>query len=191
MMTRENAHIRRSFDHIVLNAFRPVLVGLMVLYVFFAITHKLVLPPEYANWMVALAFGSGVVFALLWLALKYERVPIQHAHLFGAFVTAMMLGNSAVHMFLTGDWLQTTNFLLIVIGIACIFLSLAWLIVIEMMAIGSWALVAWFLPSSPAVIHFGIAFVTTIFLATIIFLIRANNFRRLEEFRLHQYSEQN
>jgi signal transduction histidine kinase/ActR/RegA family two-component response regulator len=184
MLSEDDKRIQDALDHTVLHAFRPVLMGLTVLYLIFAISHKLVLPKDIADLMVAVAFGSSVVCGILRWVLKREFLPVQHAHLLGTGVAAIMLGNSAIHFLLTGDWLQTTNFLLIVIGIACLFLSRLWFGLVCMMAIGSWALVAWVLPPSPALLHFGFAFVTTFFLAIIIFLIRVRNFRRLEAFRL-------
>lgn len=184
MLEKKDTSIQDALNQIVLQAFHPVLTGLTVLYLIFAISHKLVLPADIADEMMALAFVSSVVCAVLRWALKNEWVPIWHAHLLGVAVAVMMLGNSAVHLFLTSDWLQTTNFLLIIIGMACIFLSLRWFILVEVMAIGSWVLVVWMLPPSPTLVHFAFAFVTTTFLATIIFLIRVRNYRRLEEFRL-------
>ena len=181
---KDDSSVVDALDRIVLNAFRPVLTGLAVLYLFFTISHLLVLPAEVARLMAVLALASSVVCVMLRMVLQYQWVPVRFSHLFGTGVAVVMLANCAGHLYLTGDPLQTTNFLIVAIGIACIFLSRTWFILAEALIVGSWVLVVSMLPDSSAWLHFAFAFVTTISLAAIIFLIRMRNFRRLEEFRL-------
>ncbi len=176
--------LEQALDRIVLNAFRSVLTGLVGLYLIFSLSHMLVLPAAIAHPMALLALSSSAACLALRWTLTRQLVAARYAHLFGAGVTGIMLVNIVVHLYWSGDPLQTTNFLLLMIGIACLFLSPVWFAVVEGTIVGAWGLVVWSLPPTPAWLHFAFAFLTTLFLATTVFLVRRRNFRRLEEFRL-------
>ncbi|MFT5086576.1 MAG: hypothetical protein ACI906_004311 [Candidatus Latescibacterota bacterium] len=181
--------LQQALDRIVLNAFRPVLTVLGGLYLIFSLSHMLILPPAIAGPMALLALFSSAVCLVLRLVLGRELVAVRHAHLLGAGVTGIMLVNISAHLYLSGDPLQTTNFLLLIIGIACLFLSFAWFVLLETLVVGAWGLVVYVLPPPPAWLHFGFAFLTTLFLAATVFFIRLRNFRRLEEFRLRDAAQ--
>jgi len=180
----DEQYLQQVFDGIVLDAYHPILTALTVLYLVFFVGHMMILPEDIANVIGPVAIVSSVISLLLRLTLKYQWIPIRHGHLLGVFVTVIILINSALHMYLTQDPLQTTNFLLASVGMSCVFLLYRWFILVQGMMFVSWLLVVWNLPSSPAWTHFGFAFITTLLMATIIFVIRLRNQRRLEAFRL-------
>jgi len=181
--------LQRALDRIVLNAFRPVLTALVGLYLIFSLSHMLVLPPAIAGSMALLALFSSAACLALRLVLSRELVAVRHAHLLGAGVIGIMLTNISAHLYLSGDPLQTTNFLLLIIGIACLFLSSAWFVLLETLVVVAWGLIVYVLPPTPVWQHFGFAFLTTLFLAATVFLFRLRNFRRLEEFRLRDAAQ--
>lgn len=180
----DEQYLQQVLDGIVLDAFHPILTALTVLYLVFFVGHMMVLPTDIAYVIGPVAIVSSITSLLLRLTLKYQWIPIRHGHLLGIFVTVIILINSALHMYLTKDPLQTTNFLLISIGMACVFLSYKWFVLVQGMTFVSWAVVVWSLPSSSAWTHFVFAFITTLLAAIIIFVIRLRNQRRLEVFRL-------
>lgn len=181
--------LRQALDRIVLNAFRPVLTGLVALYLIFSLSHMLVLPPAIAQPMALLALlSSAICLGFRWI-LGRQLVAARHAHLFGASAIGIMLVNISLHLYWSGDPLQTTNFLLLAIGVACVFLSPWYFVGLEALIVGTWLLVIAQLPATAAWPHFGFAFLTTLFLATTVFLILRRNFRRLEEFRLRDEAQ--
>ena len=187
--TTAHKALEQALNQIVLNSFRPVLTGLVGLYFIFALSHMLVLPTAIAGPMATVALlSSAACLALRW-ALHREWVAIGHAHLFGTGVIGIMLINVSLHLYWSGEPLQTTNFLLLIIGIACVFLSPRWFVAVETSIVVTWILIVYYLPPTPAWLHFGFAFLTILFLATTVFLIRRRNFRRLEEFRLRDEAQ--
>jgi signal transduction histidine kinase/ActR/RegA family two-component response regulator len=187
--TAARSALEQALDRIVLNSFRPVLTGLVGLYFIFSLSHMLVLPPAIASSMATVALlSSAACLALRW-ALRRQWVAFGHAHLFGTGVIGIMLINVSLHLYWSGEPLQTTNFLLLIIGVACVFLSPKWFVAVETSIVVTWILIVYYLPPTPAWLHFGFAFLTILFLATTVFLIRRRNFRRLEEFRLRDEAQ--
>ena len=68
------------------------------------------LPAEIANFMSGLAFVSCVTCGILRLVLGRRMIKVKQAHLLGAGVTVIMVGNSAIHLYLTNDPLCALNF---------------------------------------------------------------------------------
>ena len=108
--------LEQALDRIVLNAFRSVLTGLVGLYLIFSLSHMLVLPAAIAHPMALLALSSSAACLALRWTLTRQLVVARYAHLFGAGVTGIMLVNIVVHLYWSGDPLQTTNFLLLILN---------------------------------------------------------------------------
>jgi len=105
----------------------PVAFGFTWLYLLFGFAHRFTLPPPINGVMSATAFGTALV--LIGLRIWWQRNPAkgEWAHAGSALIAVLIGLNSGMHLFLTGDVLQSSNLLLLVVGIGFFFLSSAWL----------------------------------------------------------------
>ena len=171
------------------NTIRPLTTGLGFLFLLFAAGHLLLLPPAIKGVMVAVALGtSAVMFALRWLQ---PRLSELHAHAWGSFIGLLILINSALHLYLTADPLQTTNLVLLLVGLGMLLLSRRWLAAFIAVTLLGWVALVALLPWSDAWIHFGFALFGGAFLSVIAHRARRRSIERLTRLRWqeHQRSE--
>ncbi|HEX8652496.1 MAG TPA: ATP-binding protein [Pyrinomonadaceae bacterium] len=175
--------IRAALDAIVLQSLRPVCIGLSALYLIFAISHRLFLPPVAAAKMSMVAAGSTLLLLALYFVLRHYAIPSRWAHGIGACIAGVILLNSLLHLYLLSEPEQTTNVALLVIGVGCFFLSARWLALVLGLALGGWAGIFLIENSSPDWRHYGFM----LFAATVIsVLIHTVRFRALEQLeRMH------
>jgi signal transduction histidine kinase len=176
--------LRAVLDAVVGESLRPVAVGLGVLYAVLAVSHALVLPSAVAVPMIILASVTCATLLALRYVLGRWAVPAQWAHPIGVGIAGLVLLNSLLHIFLTAEPRQTTNLMLLVVGLGFLFLSLRWLALVLLAAIAGWGLVVWQSPPSPAWTHFGFALFTATVLSVIVHTARVRTLRRLEGLRL-------
>ena len=176
--------LRTALDVIVSESLRPISAGLSALYVIFAVSHRLVLPEAVAAGMVLMASGTAALLLGLYLVLDRWAIPSRWAHPIAAGMAGLVLLNSLVHLFLLSEPQQTTNLMLLAIGVGCFFLSTAWLVLGLAATFGGWALVAWGAAPSPSWLHFGFGLLSATVLSVLVHTVRVRTFRRLEGLRI-------
>jgi signal transduction histidine kinase len=176
--------MRPAFDGMVATSISTVILGVAALYAFFAGAHLLILPAGVAGVMVALAGGASVLCGVTYWVVCRQGVAPQWAHPLAAGVVLVMLINSLVHLWLLADPLQTTNLLLILVGVSCVFLSRTWSVAVALVAVVGWAIIAWNSPPDPAWTHFGFALLTALVISWVVLTARRRVLGSLEEMRL-------
>lgn len=174
------AGLRAALDGIVRESLRPVAIGLGMLYLVFAVGHGLVLPKAIAAPMSLVAAGTAALFLSLYLTLGRWSVPGRWAHPIVAAMAGLVLLNSLLHLALLSEPQQTTNLMLLAIGVGCVFLSTGWLVVALGATLGGWGLVVWGAAPFPLWLHFGFGLLSASVLSVLIHTIRVRTFRRLE-----------
>jgi len=169
---------------VVYESLRPISIGLSFLYIFFVVAHSVILPQPIANKMALTAFLSAVFFASLAILLKRLVITVHLAHQTALGIALVVLLNSLLHLYLTGETHQTTNILLTIVGAACFFLSTTCFVFVLATAFVGWELTMWSLPPSPERLHFIISMLTATMLALLIFYVRLHTHQRLERLRL-------
>lgn len=122
----EHAAIKAAMRYAVGDTLFPVALGLGLLYLIFGFAHRFTLPAAVQSYMVVTAFGSTI--SLLSLAFIVRRRPVhnQYAHPLSALIASFVLLNSIMHLLLTADPLQSSNFMLLLVGTGFFLLSSRW-----------------------------------------------------------------
>ena len=181
--TSESAAIRAALDRIVLQSLRPVSVGLSALYVIFAVSHALFLPPTAATVMSIVALASAALLLTLYYIFRRYPIPPDRAHPVGACIAGLILFNSLLHLSLLSEPEQTTNVALLVIGTGCFFLSARWLALVLTLSLGGWVCIVLVENPSPAWRHFGFMLLGATVLSVLIHTVRLRALGQLE--RMH------
>ena len=147
---------------------QPITAGLGGLYSLYAIGHWLLLPDTSAALMTSIAASTAALLFVLWLILQRGDFPAMWAHATNAGLASLVLGNSLLHLGLSGEAWQTTNLILLVIGIGFFFLSTRWLALLLAATGLGWSGVVWLSAPSPLWLHFGFALVTASMLAALV-----------------------
>ena len=130
------ADVREALDTIVLGSLSPVTAALALLYVAFTIAHARVLPPNIAPTMMIVSGSTAVLLAGLLLLLSWATLSSHLAHLIGAGIAILVLANSLTHLYLTLEPRQTTNLLLLILGVGILFLDAGWFAVVVFATFG-------------------------------------------------------
>src|SRR5574341_2210811 len=152
--------LQAALDTVFRSSLYPISAGLGVLYAVFAVSHVLVQPKAVAIPMAILASVTCVAFLGLRLALSRWSIPSRWAHSIGAAIAGLVLVNSLAHLVLTLEPQQTTNLMLLAVGVGFLFLSTRWLVLILVATLAGWGSVAWSAAPSRAWLHFGFALFT-------------------------------
>ncbi len=173
----------QSFDTMVADALPPILGVLAVLYLVLSGAHALLVPPPAGPILVGVAASSSAIFVAAWLLLRRFPIPAGLGHATAALAAAVVLVNGILHLSVTEDPIQTTNLILLVLGVGVIFLDFAWFGVIATLTFAGWILVARQVPQSGEWIHFGFTLVFSTVLAGTVLYVRLRNFRHIAELR--------
>jgi PAS domain S-box-containing protein len=178
------AALRVALNLAVRDSLLPITAGLSALYAIFAVSHFIILPANIAAPMSLMATGSAAGLFFVRLAIARKPVPENWAHPLGAIIAGVVLANSLLHLYLTADPQQTTNLLLLIVGVGFLFLSAGWLALIIILTLLGWAGVAWMSGLAPNWQHFGFALFTATVLAVLVHTVRVRMAKRLERLRL-------
>ncbi len=180
------AELRAALDKVVLDSMRPVLLGLGALYAFFVLAHILFLKAPTVYVMAPLAAITAIVFFSLRYALGRWAISPRWAHPIGGVLAGLALLNSLVHLYLEYNPLQTTNVMLLAVGVGFLLLSTRWLVAVLGVSVVAWVLVMLTLPptSMSVVQHFGFAMLSAVALSAVVHVARIRTVRRLEGLRI-------
>ena len=183
-VSADRAELRLALDTIVRDSLPPVAAALGLLYVIFALAHFLLLPPAVARIMGTLAGLTAVAFILFYLLFKRLNLPPGYAHPVGFGMALAVLANSLAHLYLTRQPLQTTNLVLLVVGLGFLFLSTRWLALGMLVSFAGWGSIVLLFPNLPDWPHFGFALFSASLLAAIVHTVRLRTLEKLETLRL-------
>ena len=164
----------------------PVSTGLAVIYAVLGVGHFVFVDSHIQPTMVILAGCSALVLLLIRLFVGRFDVPRSLVHPLTASLCAVVLINSFTHLFLTEDPLQTTNFLLVIIGAGSLLLNRMWFALCLGTTVLSWLVLVILAAEHPMWIHFGFALFLASMLGVLIFLVRYRSYRNLVVLRLHE-----
>ncbi|MGE5109469.1 MAG: sensor histidine kinase [Acidobacteriaceae bacterium] len=115
-------YMRSVFSRTLWESLPPVGYGLSLLYVLFAISHPFVLGGR-AKPLVALALVTSATTAIIAYAIGRREPRIEVDNLLAMVFVCLVLLNSTVHMLLAMDPKQTTNFILLIVGVGSFYIS--------------------------------------------------------------------
>ncbi len=172
-----------ALDRIVYDSLRPVSAALAILFTFLAVSHAILLPKGVAVPMTLVASFSACVVGGLYYVLGRQQLPLRYAHPLGICIFALALLNSVIHLGLTFEARQSTNFALLTIGAGCFFLRRRWFALAVLSALASWMCVVSFAPASAEWLHFGFMLLIAAVLSALVYTVRFRLFCRIEESR--------
>ena len=122
----ERFNLGADFDRMLSFEFRERLVPLSVvlagLYPLLAVCHPIFVPdPAISNLLMLSAASSSMVCVGVAVYVSWRRPKNHWVHALGLLLTLLMLGNSGLHQALTREAIQSTNFLLVIVGLSFVF----------------------------------------------------------------------
>jgi diguanylate cyclase (GGDEF)-like protein len=166
----------------------PVTLALTLLYLLFTISHALLLPTPVRAQMVTMAGATTFVF--LALGVSVRRVPALRPLTFPiAFLIIVLLStNSTLHLWLTGEMVQTTNVMLVILGAGLLVLSGVWYILTVTVVVASWVAAVAGLLEQALFVHFAFALLSACMASIVARFVVVRDL--VENHRLRVISEQ-
>lgn len=183
--TLPDNHAQRELAAMFRDSLLPISLSLAGLYVFSALLH-VNMPGEPARsiMLTATLGGVGALLAVAWTIHK-GRLSIPCSPMAGLFVFAIVLGNSALHMWIEKDIHQSTNFALLFVGAGLFFTSRLHLFIAYLAACAIWLLIATSAAIyTPAFQHFAVMNIQAIVIGALAMEIRLRSSRRLIAMRV-------
>ncbi|MBL9175860.1 MAG: hypothetical protein JNL10_20115 [Verrucomicrobiales bacterium] len=149
-------------------------------YLVFSMSHLWVLPPATARWMSPLALGSSILYAAAAWRLRRHPVPPRRVHPLIFCGSLVMLANCAAHLGLTGELIQTTNFMAHILGWSCLLLDLRWQSAMLAVTWATWGGLAQDLGAPGTRVHFLFALLSSTALGVAILHLRRMAILRYE-----------
>lgn len=175
--------VQGALDALVLGTVRPLAGVLAILYAGLAVGHHFLSPPEVSAYLMGAAAVTCALLSILWMGLHRWVVSPSGAHPLAAGLAILVLGNSILQLVLTGEPRQTTTFILLVLGVAVLFLDAGWFALVVSAAVASWAMVVVTSPPSPDWTWYGVSLGAAVLLASAVLAIRIRTARGLEQLR--------
>ena len=163
----------------------PVALGFAWLYLFFGFAHLAVLHAPISWLMSGTAFGTTALMMVLQARWRYAQPQGKWAHAGAAVIAALIGLNSTLHLFLTNDVLQSSNLLLLVVGVGFFFLSSFWLAGALGVIYCCWGMATLTIAAAPGQwTHFTFGLVSASVLAVSAHIARKRALRRVAFLRL-------
>jgi len=174
--------IRSTLNLAVRDNLPNALIGLSVIYGFFAIAHFLFLPGTDTSEQIGVAFTTSTIYFIAWLILRRRSFPAEWAQPIGFGLLLLATVNGAVRLYLANDPQLSGNFSLIVLTAACVFLSTRWMVASVAAALLLWGFVAYSVGGlSPQWRHYGFLFGCAGILSFVIHSVRLKTYQRMAE----------
>jgi PAS domain S-box-containing protein len=171
-------------NSIVGNAVKPVSLTLAVLFFVISISHLFVLEASIRVYMASLAGLSALLLTAIGFIFREHEGGHKNPHMFVFSIAFVIMINSLVLLALTGDPIQTTNLMLLLIGIGSFMLSWFWLIiVISLTDLGFLTLIPFLSPAAQT-IHFSFGLLGASVLSALIMLTRLRAYKT--KMQLHE-----
>ena len=171
------AQLSAALDARVLAMVRPILLALLPLYALYTLLH---LYQMSGGAMLAMATCSSVTMILLAvLFLRLPRVPVTLGHPLAWGIGMLLLINSELQIYLTGDIRQSTNVALLIIGSSCVLLSAFWHTSLVVVALAAWGAILTTLQTTEGLVHFAVMMITTTVFSAVVLRARVRAETRL------------
>lgn len=180
--------VRQALDGIYLGQLPTITLVMVVYYLFTGISHLLVLATDVRLPLAAVAFAASGISIATWLLLRFRKIPARFSHV--AFLPSAFAVIALVylHVELTGDILQLTNFVLILLAFG--FITLLPSVYIGLVAISS-ALFILCLVSlgGPLTIHIAFMGIASLVLSALCFFQRYRTLSNVERLLISNRSK--
>lgn len=173
---RRDAELQETLNSFVRDSLRPLATGMTALFGMWTVKHALEFPRPDAVWMGGLAGATALIMLGVRMALKAFTVPTQWAHSLVGMLSILLLANCVVPVLVGPQASQTTDFILLVIGVGCVVLSVRWQLLIVGATVLSWFGLSWTLSSEPAWNDFLFAILSASIVSTAILVARIRFF---------------
>lgn len=176
--------MRMACNEAVRDTLPPASLILGVMYALLSVSHYLMLPQPMATVMSITAAVSALILLGLWGISLRMPIALRAAHPLGLLMTVVVLFNSALHLYVTGDVKHSTNFMLLITGLGFLLLSPVWYLVALATTLAVWLLVVVLtLSATPELTHYAYAIGMATFLSLVVFVGRYRLVARLEAMR--------
>ncbi|MCF8469620.1 MAG: HAMP domain-containing histidine kinase [Parvibaculum sp.] len=180
----QNNSVEFELDAILLESLVPVGYCLAALYAFFAVLHLFLLPDLMRGIMPPLAVASALICAGTALSAQAGKISTRYAYLPAFIIFGIGVLNSSIHMWLSQEINQSTNFALIFVAVGLFFLSRRWLIVAYAINFSIWIFLAASLSDRPSEVeHFAIMNIQAMVIGFLAMTLRVRVKRRLIKLR--------
>jgi diguanylate cyclase (GGDEF)-like protein len=163
-----NQRVRMALRNTVWSSLKPVTIVLGLLYCFFSVNHIFLLPLDMRLTMSSLAGGSAVIFFCLAVSILRVNYFEKLAYPIAFLVLLLASLNSAIHLFLSADIVQSTNLILVIFGAGFFILSTPWFFATIFVTLLSWFVAVSNLTDQHLFIHFAFALFSST-LASVVF----------------------
>jgi hypothetical protein len=163
--------LKEELDRVVFQGLLPVSIGLGLLFAVFAVSHMLTLTAAIAVPMTIIAGITSLLFFVLYLLARQKKIPLDWSYPIGALMIFVALLNSFLQLKLSGDIYQTTNVMLIVIGISFFLIRDEWFYPLILFSTLGWIISISGIAFSNLTVHFAFGILSSITLAVIIHYI--------------------
>jgi PAS domain S-box-containing protein len=181
-----NSVLRDRVDQVMLDTVPPIGWGLVFLYIGFAIGHQFMLAPTVAAIMTTLAILTATACAAIAIYASQRARP-GAAHLLAAILIILILLNSVAHLWITRDPDQTTNLMVLSVGMGSVLLSRRWMAALMCAVLSSYGITVFAIATAEHAsrwAHFSFALVTSAVMGALIFIVRQNRVLGLERMAL-------
>lgn len=190
-MSLKNPALQPVFDAFTYRTLPTVLLALGGLYLLYSVGHWFILPPPARGIMVTVALISALLCTLtglyLWSLQRKHLKTFKGVQSLVAGLCILILFNTSLHMILTRDPLQSSNFILLVLGAASLLLSIRWFSGILLVIWIGWLSCMFLIGPVSEYIwgHFSFAMVAGSLVACLLQWTRLNSYAQSEQHRQH------
>ena len=171
----------RRYDDAVAAALPEVAGLLAVFFVGLAVLDPIILSGDTAVVMTSAAATTALLFAVGFVWVSRIGVPDGWGHALTAALSLIVAANVLLHLALTGELWQTSNLLLVVVGLGSGLLDLRWFAaVVGALWLGWAAVVTAFAPGAPLLLHWVAGMVAATLLAVVVNSARRRNLDALD-----------
>lgn len=180
------AEIQSALSKNLIQAIPSAALALGAMYLMLTLAHSALLAPEHKQLLVPIAGISALIFFSIYFLTRNDGASPDYAHGFAGLFGILGLGNSLLHVAITGDPLQSSNIMLVVVAIGAFFLSRRWFWFIVLSAVVGWGAIANANQLTDVWTHFGIGMVMTVIVAVVINSIRHKTHHSLFALQIQQ-----
>ncbi len=161
------------------NTFTYVAVVVAALYAVFTVSHFLFLDPAIRLIMMGTAATSCLICLATFVYLKQRPVRHALAHPLALLITAIITLNSGMHLYLSGEPNETTNFVLVLLGCGIFYYSTRWLLLALTLILGTWLGISGTIEQGNDGVHLAFFVFEISVLSLLVHTIRMRSFDRL------------
>ncbi len=180
--------VRQALDGIYLGQLPTITLVMALYYLFTGISHVLVLSADVRLPLASLSFAASMISIITWILLRLQKIPERFSHaafLPSAFAVILLV---YLHVEMTGDILQLTNAVLILLAFG--FITLLPSVYIGLVAVSSFFFVGCLYSlGGPLTIHIAFMGVASLVLSGLCFVQRYRTLSNVERLLISNRSK--